>query len=44
LVAYGAGGFTTRDVMRFGLPFAAMMYALIVLLMFTYWPIVGLWK
>ena len=26
-----------------GLPLAAIMYGLIVLFMFTYWPLVGLW-
>jgi sodium-dependent dicarboxylate transporter 2/3/5 len=44
MIAYGAGGFTTRDMMRLGLPLAAIMYGLIVLFMFTYWPLVGLWK
>ena len=44
MIAYGAGGFTTRDMMRLGLPLAAVMYGLIVLFMFTYWPLVGLWK
>jgi solute carrier family 13 (sodium-dependent dicarboxylate transporter), member 2/3/5 len=44
MIAYGAGGFTTRDMMRLGLPLAVIMYGLIVLFMLTYWPLVGLWK
>jgi di/tricarboxylate transporter len=44
MIAYGAGGFTTRDMIKLGLPLAAVMYALIVVCMFTYWPLVGLWK
>ena len=44
MIAYGVGGFTTRDMMRLGLPLAVIMYGLIVLFMFTYWPLVGLWK
>jgi len=43
MIAYGAGGFTTRDMIRLGLPLAAIMYGLIMLFMFTYWPLVGLW-
>lgn len=44
MIAYGAGGFTTRDMIRLGLPLAVIMYGLIVLFMFSYWPLVGLWK
>ena len=44
MIAYGAGGFTTRDMMRLGLPLTVIMYGLIVLFMFAYWPLVGLWK
>lgn len=44
MIAYGAGGFTTRDMMKLGLPLTLIMYALIVTCMFTYWPLVGLWK
>jgi solute carrier family 13 (sodium-dependent dicarboxylate transporter), member 2/3/5 len=44
MIAYGAGGFTTRDMIRLGLPLAAIMYGLIVLFIFSYWPLVGLWK
>ena len=43
MIAYGAGGFTTRDMVKLGLPMAVLMYALIVLFMFTYWPMIGLW-
>ena len=44
MIAYGAEGFTTRDMIRLGIPLAILMYALIVLCMFTYWPLVGLWN
>jgi di/tricarboxylate transporter len=43
MIAYGAGGFTTRDMMRIGIPLAVVMYALIVVCMFTYWPMIGIW-
>lgn len=36
MIAYGAGGFTTRDMIRLGIPLAVVMYALIVACMFTY--------
>ncbi|MBR0724235.1 SLC13 family permease [Bradyrhizobium manausense] len=42
MIAYGAGGFTTRDMIKLGIPLAILMYVLIVLWMFTYWPLVGL--
>lgn len=44
MIAYGAGGFTTRDMIKLGIPLTFVMYALIVICMFTYWPFVGLWK
>lgn len=44
MIAYGAGGFTTRDMIKLGIPLAGIMYALIIVCMFTYWPLVGLWK
>jgi solute carrier family 13 (sodium-dependent dicarboxylate transporter), member 2/3/5 len=44
MIAYGAGGFKTRDMIRLGLPLTVIMYGLIVLFMFSYWPLVGLWK
>ncbi len=44
MIAYGAGGFTTRDMIRLGLPLAVLMYALIFVCMIAYWPLVGLWK
>ncbi|TWB97062.1 anion transporter [Bradyrhizobium macuxiense] len=44
MIAYGAGGFTTRDMMKLGLPLAAIMYGIMMLFMFTYWPLVGLWR
>ncbi len=44
MIAYGAGGFSTRDMIRLGLPLSLIMYVLIFLFMFTYWPLVGLWK
>jgi hypothetical protein len=30
-------------MIKLGIPLAILMYALIVLCMFTYWPLVGLW-
>lgn len=42
MIAYGTGGFTTKDMVRLGLPLAVVMYVLIVLFMFTYWPMIGL--
>ncbi len=44
MIAYGAGEGTTKDMIRVGLPLAVIMYGLIVVCMFTYWPLVGLWK
>nr|WP_315401103.1 DASS family sodium-coupled anion symporter [uncultured Duganella sp.] len=44
MIAYGAGGFTTRDMMRLGLPLTVLMYALILVAMFLYWPAIGVWK
>jgi len=44
MIGYGAGGFATRDMMRRCLPLAAIMYGLMLLFMFCYWPLVGLWK
>jgi solute carrier family 13 (sodium-dependent dicarboxylate transporter), member 2/3/5 len=42
MIAYGAGGFTTNDMIKLGLPLALVMYAIIFLCMITYWPAVGL--
>ena len=44
MIAYGAQGFTTRDMIRLGLPLTVVMYALIAVCMFVYWPMVGIWK
>ena len=44
MIAYGAGGFTTRDMIRLGLPLAVVMYVLIFACMISYWPLVGLWS
>lgn len=44
MIAYGARGFTTRDMIRLGIPLAVVMYALILVWMYAYWPLVGLWK
>lgn len=43
MIAYGANGFTTGDMVKLGIPLAVVMYALILLFMFTYWPMIGLW-
>ena len=43
MIAYGAGGFTTRDMIRLSIPLTAVMFALMLLFMFTYWPLIGLW-
>ena len=43
MIAYGAGGFTTRDMMRLSIPLTIVMFAVLVLFMFTYWPLIGLW-
>jgi di/tricarboxylate transporter len=43
MIAYGAGGFTTRDMIRLSIPLTAVMFALLLLFMFTYWPLIGLW-
>ena len=44
MIAYGAQGFTTRDMIRLGLPLTVVMYGLIAVCMFVYWPMVGIWK
>lgn len=44
MIAYGAGGFTTKDMMRLGLPLTVVMYGLILVCMFFYWPLIGIWK
>jgi len=44
MIAYGAQGFTTKDMIRLGLPLTAVMYGLILVCMFIYWPIIGIWK
>jgi len=44
MIAYGAQGFNTRDMMRVGLPLTVVMYGLILVCMFIYWPMVGIWK
>jgi anion transporter len=44
MIAYGAQGFNTRDMMRVGLPLAVVMYGLILVCMFVYWPLVGIWN
>lgn len=44
MIAYGAGGFTSRDMMRLGLPLTAAMFALLLVAMFGYWPLTGIWK
>jgi anion transporter len=44
MIAYGAGGFTTKDMIRLGLPLAVVMYALILVCMYGYWPVIGLWR
>jgi sodium-dependent dicarboxylate transporter 2/3/5 len=41
MIAYGAGGFTTRDMIKLGLPLTIVMYGLILACMFAYWPMVG---
>jgi di/tricarboxylate transporter len=43
MIAYGSGGFTTKDMVRLGIPLAVIMYLLIFLFMFTYWTMIGLW-
>ena len=43
MIAYGAGGFTTKDMIRLSIPLTAVMFALLLLFMFTYWPWIGLW-
>ncbi len=43
MIAYGAGGFTTRDMAKLGVPLAVVMYILLLLFMFTYWPLIGMW-
>ena len=44
MIAYGSGAFTTKDMIKLGLPLAVVMYVLILVCMFSYWPLVGLWK
>jgi sodium-dependent dicarboxylate transporter 2/3/5 len=44
MIAYGAGAFTTKDMIKLGLPLTVVMYVLILASMFLYWPFVGLWK
>ena len=44
MIAYGSGAFTTKDMMKLGLPLTVVMYVLILVCMFSYWPLVGLWK
>lgn len=44
MIAYGAGGFTTKDMIRLGLPLTLVMYGLIFVAMFIYWPMIGIWK
>ena len=44
MIAYGAQGFTTRDMIRLGLPLTGVMYVLILVCMLVYWPLIGLWK
>ena len=43
MIAYGAGGFTTKDMIRLSIPLTVVMFALLLLFMFTYWPWIGLW-
>jgi di/tricarboxylate transporter len=43
MIAYGEGGFTTRDMMKLGIPLVFVMYALILVAMFAYWPLLGVW-
>jgi di/tricarboxylate transporter len=43
MIAYGAGGFTTKDMIRLSIPLTVVMFALLILFMFTYWPWIGLW-
>ncbi|MBU2699640.1 anion transporter [Sporomusaceae bacterium BoRhaA] len=44
MIAYGTGGFTTKDMVKLGIPLAVIMYVLILVFMFTYWPLIGLWR
>jgi anion transporter len=44
MIAYGAGGFSTIDMIKLGLPLAIVMYAIIFTCMIAYWPAVGLWR
>jgi di/tricarboxylate transporter len=43
MIAYGAGGFTAKDMIKLSIPLTVLMFGLIVLFMFTYWPMIGLW-
>jgi anion transporter len=43
MIAYGAGGFTAKDMIRLSIPLTVIMFGLILLFMFTYWPMIGLW-
>jgi anion transporter len=43
MIAYGAGGFTAKDMIRLSIPLTIIMFGLILLFMFTYWPMIGLW-
>lgn len=43
MIAYGAGGFTTRDMIRLSIPLTVVMFGLMLLFVFAYWPMIGLW-
>jgi len=44
MIAYGAGGFTTKDMVKLGIPLTVVMYVLLLVSMFFYWPLIGVWR
>jgi sodium-dependent dicarboxylate transporter 2/3/5 len=44
IVAYSTGAFETKDMVKIGIPVTIAVFVLIMVFMFTYWPLVGLWK
>lgn len=42
MIAYGTGGFKTKDMVRIGVPLAVVMYVLLFACMVSYWTILGL--
>lgn len=42
MIAYGTGGFKTKDMIQLGVPLAVIMYVLLFICMLTYWKFIGL--